>query len=140
MCFMQGIDTAVKAIIMRDNRVLILKAEDNGILWTDLPGGRMEYGESPTEALKREVREETTLDIEVGDILGAWWFFRSLDGSQVICITYLCDSVGEVDITCNPADEDVCSYEWVDIDDLDSLKNLPHESIKEIFRKIKDMH
>lgn len=39
-----------------------------------LPGGHVEYGESPEEAAVREVREETGLDVEVLRCLG--WYFN----------------------------------------------------------------
>ena len=57
-----------KAAIEKDGKFLIMKrAPDNPVYpncW-DLPGGRLEQGEDPTEGLKREVREETNLEIEV---------------------------------------------------------------------------
>lgn len=37
--------------------------------WWELPGGKMEAGESPEEALKREIREELSVEIAVGKLL-----------------------------------------------------------------------
>lgn len=36
----------------------------------EFPGGKVESGEAPREALVREIREELALEIEVGEILG----------------------------------------------------------------------
>lgn len=62
---------AVSAAIFRDGRLLVVRrarAPANG-LYT-LPGGRVEMGETLTEAVKREVREETALEIEVLALAG----------------------------------------------------------------------
>ncbi len=60
---------AAKAIILKDNKLLLLeKAEwllgralKSGL---DIPGGRYSENENPEDALKREVKEETGLDIK----------------------------------------------------------------------------
>jgi len=59
------------AAILRDGRLLLVKrvkAPEAGC-W-NLPGGRVEYGESVADAIKREIREEVGLEIELVRSLG----------------------------------------------------------------------
>ena len=52
---------SIKSIIIDDNKVLCLKNERNE--W-DFPGGKINFKEDIEDCLKREVKEETNLDIK----------------------------------------------------------------------------
>lgn len=58
----------VKAIVIHEGKILIMKRvrpSSDGLGWWELPGGGLEYGETPHEALIRELKEETGLDIKI---------------------------------------------------------------------------
>ena len=62
----QDLDVAI-GILQRGNKYLIQKRPSKGLLadlW-EFPGGKMEKGETPQEALKRELREELDIEISV---------------------------------------------------------------------------
>jgi len=61
----------VSAVIRdRDGRLLLQERTDNG--YWGLPGGAVEYGEALTNALRREVEEETGLIVDVGRLIGLY--------------------------------------------------------------------
>ncbi len=57
--------SGVKGLIKRDDKYLFLKQEILGELYRDLPGGRIHYGEVPIYSLRREIFEETSLDVDI---------------------------------------------------------------------------
>lgn len=57
-------------MIWRAGRLLLQKRADGG-QW-GLPGGSVEIGESVTQAIRREVREETGFTVEVGHLVGVY--------------------------------------------------------------------
>ena len=87
---------AVKAAIMRGRLLLVLyKTPDEARsgpdpdVRIDLPGGRIEFGESPAAALRREVAEETGLQIEPVGPLHVWHYVK--ERFQLVGIDYLCE-------------------------------------------------
>lgn len=107
---MNNLHPAVKAIILKGNKFLVIKQKFSQKTVWDFPGGRVGYGESPYQALKREVKEETQLSINIEKPLGLFWFFRH-DDDQVVCTTFLCttDST-QVDLSQNPSSENIVEF------------------------------
>lgn len=64
--------TVIAAIIVQDDKVLIAQRAEGQKLagkW-EFPGGKIEEGETPEECLKREIKEELDIDIEVDEYFG----------------------------------------------------------------------
>lgn len=78
----------VYALIFDEGRVLLALRRD--IDWWNLPGGGMEAGETVDEAICREVREETGLDVEVEYLVGVY----SKPQKQEVVLTFHCRCTG----------------------------------------------
>ena len=87
---MQKIGMGVKSIIIKDNKYLDL-IKPNGD--SDLPGGRVEPGENLKDSLRREILEETGLEVEIKEPV-ARWSFKKNSKLIVIGVTYLCEYLG----------------------------------------------
>ncbi|MGW1170820.1 NUDIX domain-containing protein [Streptomyces sp. NPDC002550] len=61
--------SARAVVVDQDGRVLLIRHRDNDREFHVLPGGRVEPGETAAEAACREVKEETGLQVDIGELL-----------------------------------------------------------------------
>jgi mutator protein MutT len=77
---------SVKGVLLRDARVVLLKNERAE--W-ELPGGKLDVGESPESCVVREIAEELGLDVEAVSILDSW-VYEITPEIRVLIVTYGC--------------------------------------------------
>jgi len=94
---------SVKGVVVRDGCVLLLGNERGE--W-DLPGGRPDPAEDHRAALRREVREETGLEVAVGAALEEHQF-EVLPGRFVRIIPFACRVVGVSDVALSHEHQEV---------------------------------
>ncbi len=83
---------SIKGVILQEQRVLLLKNERDE--W-ELPGGKLEPGETPRECLKREIQEETSLSVEVGELLDVH-VYNILGRVDVLIVAYQCKCLDDL--------------------------------------------
>jgi ADP-ribose pyrophosphatase YjhB (NUDIX family) len=60
----------IRAVLLDEKEVLLVKEKEDG-LWT-LPGGWVDVGESPSESVEREVKEESGYEVRAVRLLALW--------------------------------------------------------------------
>ena len=97
--------------------------------WT-LPGGGMDWGEDPQTTARRELREETGYDAELGGVLGVWskWFAadESHSGETLHTIGVVYEGRNPVRVA-DPVLDDgtTASAEWFTLDEVRALPLVP---------------
>ncbi len=122
--------TVVKALITNRGKVLIGQKEDgekpHSGEWHFL-GGHLDDNESLEEAVKREVKEETDLDVEVHQIIDAMVFSWKKDGDMdSVQLLYHC----EADSRDGEPGDDLQDVKWVNPEEL--VEELWDEEVRRI--------
>ena len=118
----------VAAIIEKDGRIFATQRGYGAYKdWWEFPDGKIEAGETPEEALIREIREELRAEIEVGEL------FRTVEYDypefHMIMQCFLCELISdEIELVEHEAarwlgKEDIRSVRWLpsDIEIVDKL-------------------
>ncbi|HET6924208.1 MAG TPA: NUDIX domain-containing protein [Candidatus Saccharimonadales bacterium] len=114
-------------IVIRAGKILLSKQFDS----YDLPGGGVELGETPEEAVVREVKEETGMEVRSRELLTTrtsfftWPDPEAPEHNEALMFYYACELVGG-ELSMDGFDEDEKIYadmpEWVPLEKLDSFK------------------
>lgn len=120
---------AAAVIFDQDGRILLVKLTYQRFHPWGLPGGSLEYGETPEEGVLREVREETGWKVEIERLL----FVKTWTPDRV-GLYYICRiDDGEF----HPSDE-VSEFGYFPLDDLPDVRPFDVELIKQIYEKVEN--
>lgn len=111
----------VGAVIVKDKRVLcVQRGPDQSLPYKwEFPGGKIEKGESPQTALRREINEELNCEIEVGQNIEQTVYEYPF--GTVHLSTYYCRIIGEPKLTEHMdklwlAQDELLSLDWAPAD------------------------
>jgi 8-oxo-dGTP diphosphatase len=114
----------VGAVVIEDGRLLLIRRGRGAYAdhWA-VPGGRQRRGETMQEAVAREVREETGLIVEVGDVV---WAGDILDGEipptyHYTVVDFVASRIGGT----LEAGDDAAEARWVPIAEIRNLRLTP---------------
>ena len=120
---------AQKAEIKIGDKYLIVKRSPNSPIYPgcwDFAGGKLEHGESSKDGLKREVREETTLNVE--PLCPKFVFSDKPKNHHALIIVWECNLIGgEVKLSYEHTE-----YKWATKKELSKLKT--EKFLKEYFK------
>ena len=96
----------------------------------DLPGGFLEEGEDPRDGVRRELREETGLDVELDDFFGMWtdWYEASDRRVAVLALYWKASpAAGEA-----KAADDVSELGWFGRDELPPRGEIAFDNVPKV--------
>jgi len=108
------IATVGALIFNSTEQVLMLRTHKWSNLW-GIPGGKVKWGEACADALRREIKEETNLEIETiafvlaQDCIHSKEFYRD---AHFILLNYTCRCAGEPVVRLN---DEACEFRWVTV-------------------------
>ena len=88
----------------------------------ELPGGRMEFGETIEETLKREIYKELGVEVSPIKLIDTWNYINEEKNYQVAGIIYLCElEANNLDIRLS---EEHTDYKWFKMGDVSNMNSL----------------
>ncbi|MDX1508177.1 MAG: NUDIX domain-containing protein [Woeseiaceae bacterium] len=114
-------DLTVAAVVERDGRYLLVEEHAMGLVVLSQPGGHIEAGESPEQAVVREVLEETGCTVECGELIGVYLWIHPQTRQQFLRLVYVAEFV-----SCDeslPLDHSIVSRQWLSRAELEGRRN-----------------
>jgi 8-oxo-dGTP diphosphatase len=111
----------VDTIIQRDSWILLVKRRNDPFKgYLVLPGGFVNEGERVEDAAKREVKEETSLNIELLDILGVYSDPARDPRGHMMSTVFIAKISSHNDKVDAVAQDDAAAIEWISLEVIDT--------------------
>lgn len=107
---------SVRAIIIKDNKVLISRDAEDANRW-DIVGGRLHIGETAKECLEREVEEELGVKIEIGPLIYTEQFIQTRTGDKHFLLAFLAH-LKNPENNFNFSDGEIAEVKWITKEEL----------------------
>lgn len=115
-------DLTVSAVVEQNGRYLVVEERASGVTVLSQPGGHIEAGESPEEAMVRETLEETRHIVQVDSLLGVYLWIHPQTRQQFLRIVYVADLVEENRRA--PLDDGIYAVHWYTLQDLERHRRM----------------
>ncbi|RLE45947.1 hypothetical protein DRJ22_03230 [Candidatus Woesearchaeota archaeon] len=109
-------------LIVDDKVLVVRRSPKESFLtgWFELPGGGVEFGESPQDAVIREFFEETNIRVSIVDIIRVFSYVSDDNSKHTVEIVFLVKALSNVsDIRLSEEHDD---FRWISLDELNNLK------------------
>jgi mutator protein MutT len=121
--------TVFSGCLIQDGKVLLVQRDeeeckDAHMKW-EFPGGKVDFGETPEQAIVREFEEETGYRVKVEKLLPYvatnYWDY-AWGRQQTLCFVFVCNFIKEVT---HKKDHHVNKIKWFSFDEVAGLSSLP---------------
>jgi mutator protein MutT len=138
----QKFRVALYGVLVESNRALLATTRVPSGFITNFPGGGLELGEAPLQAVTREFKEETGLEVTVKELLFCSQLFQQnpeYPTEQLMHIFYRVERMGG-EILTEGNNDDVARVEWATLQELEDKRILAvdreftdHPSFRRLF-------
>ena len=124
-----------KAFVVKGNKILIMKRKDADVFsgYWDVPGGKLESEDTLFEAIEREIKEESGLELKKILLMMSTSKFTGSMGDHPIIFRniYLCLAEGEVKLS-----NEHSEYLWVESEDLKNYKFPEDPDLQSVLKRV----
>lgn len=131
---------SVRAIIVRNGQYLILQRSKNDS-WNpsawEFPGGKVDFGEDLNISLKREIKEETGIDINIAEPLYFWdeeVEVEKYKGKIHVALHFECSAPLNAKVILS---EEHDNYKWVTLEELEAFGSNLSAHTEEALERLK---
>ena len=127
-------DLTISAVVEYQGRYLLVEEHAMGRAVLNQPGGHIETGEAPEEAVIREVLEETGCNVTCGELIGMYLWIHPQTRQQFVRIAYVGSFLGYEEG--RELDDGIIARRWLTRDDIEHRRATLRSPI--VLRSVRD--